>query len=97
MKKTYERIRTRVTETLKQIIVEVEDHPTRDDILGMLTLMREDKGSLDESICSVVDGLIHRIRDLLLKNQKLSSLNFDNLSQVQVNQESLKKEIEAHD
>jgi len=88
MKKSHEAIRTQLANTAKNIIVEIEDHAVRDELLSLLTSL--DSQSLDRTVSDIVEKLIQRIRDLLLKNRRLNTINTEQNREVQAKTERIK-------
>ena len=87
MKKVNESVKRSLESTVKNIIVEIEDHQVRDELLSLLTSLNSQ--SLDSSVSQIVEKLIGRIRDLLLKNKRLTQINSEKMQEV----DTLKKEL----
>jgi hypothetical protein len=53
-----ERIKKAVNESVKSVIVEIEDHQLRDDLLNYLTLLSTRGLDLDDAISKIMDCLV---------------------------------------
>lgn len=73
MKTSYDLIKVQLTETVKNIIVEIEDRPIRDELLSILTEL--DDKPLHLAVGQLIEKLVSRMRDLLLKNKRLYAIN----------------------
>ena len=52
-----------MTETVKNLLVEIEDKCLRDELLNTLNLLKND--SLENSVSYVIGKLVDRVRDLV--------------------------------
>ena len=75
MKKSHEAIHTQLTNTVKNLIVEIEDYAIRDELLSLLTSLNCQP--LDKTVCDFVEKLINRIQELVLKNKRLNMANLE--------------------
>lgn len=55
------------------MIVEIEDHSIRDELLSILTELNDKP--LHLAVGQLVEKLVSRLRDLLLKNKRLVAIN----------------------
>jgi hypothetical protein len=67
MKKSYNLVKIQLTETLKNLLVEIDDHTLRDEVLNTLNLLSSE--DLEKSVSYLIEKLIQRVRDLVKTNR----------------------------
>ena len=80
MKISYDRIKQELSESVKNVLVEIEDNIIRDELLNILTQLNFQ--SVDKTVSCLLEKLVQRIRDLLLKNKRLYQLNLEQSKQI---------------
>ena len=69
----YKNIKIKMAETLKNVIVDIEDHVLRDQVLSLLTEINS--SPLEKSMSQILEKLVQRVRDVFLKNKRLNEIN----------------------
>jgi archaellum biogenesis ATPase FlaH len=87
MKNGHELIRVQLSDTVKNIIVEIEDHAIRDELLSVLTDINDKP--LNLTVGQLVEKLVQRMRDLHLKNKRLYTINTEQAREAKQAQEQL--------
>jgi hypothetical protein len=67
--KVLTKIKKLIPESVKQIIIDVEDHDLRDQLLGVLTKMTNRRLQCDQALSLIMDTLVSRVRELSLKDK----------------------------
>ena len=59
-----------LSESVKSIIIDIEDHDLRDNLLGILTRLSNKSTECDEAMTLIMDQLVKRVRQLLVSNKE---------------------------
>ena len=70
MRKSYQLVHLNLTETVKNLLVEIEDHSLRDELLTTLNLLKTE--ALEKSVCYVIEKLVDRVRNLVSENRQVT-------------------------
>ena len=73
MLKAYAKIKRSLNESVKNVIVEIEDNELRDELLGILTKLSQKSIDLDVANTQMMNSLVQRVRDLLKTSKELNS------------------------
>jgi hypothetical protein len=73
MLKAYAKIKRSLNESVKNVIVEIEDNELRDQLLGILTKLSQKSIDLDVANTQMMNSLVQRVRDLLKTSKELNS------------------------
>ena len=73
MLKAYSKIKRSLNESVKNVIVEIEDNELRDQLLGILTKLSHKSIDLDVANTQMINSLVLRVRDLLKTSKELNS------------------------
>jgi hypothetical protein len=73
MLKAYAKIKRSLNESVKNVIVEIEDNELRDQLLGILTKLSQKSIDLDVANTQMINSLVQRVRDLLKTSKELNS------------------------
>lgn len=73
MLKAYAKIKRSLNESVKNVIVEIEDNELRDQLLGILTKLSQKSIDLDVANTQMMNSLVQRVRELLKTSKELNS------------------------
>ena len=73
MLKAYAKIKRSLNESVKNVIVEIEDNELRDQLLSILTKLSQKSIDLDVANTQMMNSLVQRVRDLLKTSKELNS------------------------
>ena len=73
MLKAYAKIKRSLNESVKNVIVEIEDNELRDQLLSILTKLSQKSIDLDVANTQMMNSLVQRVRDLLKNSKELNS------------------------
>ena len=95
MKTSYDLIKEQLSETVKNLIIEIEDRPIRDELLSILTEINEKP--LHLAVGQLIEKLVSRLRDLLLKNKRLFAINTEQAREATSTEKQLRSRLQSQE